>query len=309
MLLDEIESHSGLLLAEAGVAERLKTFPGVTLDRHMFNSGAIYSDAGRRALQVIYTEYIDIARRAKVPLVVSTPTFRASRDRLLAASMDAGDATKYMDCNYDAAMFMRRLREDIGGGVDICIGGLIGPKNDCYTPSQGLTESEAREAHAWQISELVRGGVDCIIGQTLPCLSEAKGMAQALADAKVDYVISFVLGSDGNLRDGTPLSEAIREVDEYASTPPLGYMVNCCYPCTVRPGNGDCSRLLGIMANASSLSPAVLESCLDTREEPLSQWVADMVAVRDTHPSVRILGGCCGTDARHLEGLVTALVD
>lgn len=117
---------------------------------------------------------------------------------------------------------MKKLRDDSGDyGEKILIAGTIGPKNDCYTPGEGLSKNEAEEFHAWQISELKKGGADFIIAETIPNIQEALGIAYAASKMNIDYIISFVISRNGKILDKTDLSDAIKLIDKNTSKIPL----------------------------------------------------------------------------------------
>jgi len=145
-----------LVLMEGAVNERLRRAPGIHLHPLLGNAALVQEPSGRKALSVIYQEYIDISGAADLPLMLFTPTWRADRERV-------GDAGIDPAINQDAARFLRALREQQTRPELIAIGGLLGPRNDCYLPEEGLSVERAREYHAWQADELVRGGVDYLV--------------------------------------------------------------------------------------------------------------------------------------------------
>jgi homocysteine S-methyltransferase len=61
-------------------------------------------------------------------------------------------------------------------------------------------------------------------------------------------------------------------------------------------------RVMGLLANTSSKSPEELEnlSYLDT--EGPGRFAASMMALHHNF-GTRILGGCCGTDGRHIQAI------
>ena len=89
-------------------------------------------------------------------------------------------------------------------------------------------------------------------------------------------------------------------------------MVNCAHPTHIAPalaGAGPWERVLGIRANASSKSHAELDESEELDEGDPVALAADYVALRDELPGLTLLGGCCGTDHRHLAAIADAWLD
>ena len=203
--------------------------------------------------------------------------------------------------NTDAVTFMREIRLD----ESIKIGGMIGCKNDCYLPDEGLSANDAENYHTWQIEQLVSGGVDFLIAETLPNIQEALGIARAMAKTNISYIISFVISRDGCVLDGTSLDAAIKLIDNNVSEQPIGYMVNCAHPSFLNPAGQPptlFSRLIGFQANASSLDHCSLENIGELQADSISEWSQLMLNFNRNY-GVKILGGCCGTGIEHLQYL------
>jgi homocysteine S-methyltransferase len=300
---------SPVILGEGALIERLRRSSGIELDPFVVNSALIYDEAGRAAMETICRQYLDIGRRHGLPLLLSTPTWRASRERISAAGHEG------RDLNGDNFRFLDALRRSCGDYarlVTIC--GLMSCRGDAYKPAEALPTVEAREFHAWQADALAAAGVDFLLAATLPALSEAIGLAQAQAATGLSYLVSFVARPEGTLLDGTPLKDAIAAIDAAASPRPLGYMVNCTHASIFRRAvthehNSSPlvrERVIGLLANTSALSPEELNEHPVLVEEPPELFGADVAALR-TELGLRVLGGCCGTDDRHIDSLARYL--
>lgn len=290
--------HS-LVLMEAAVVERLRRSGGVRLHDSLVNAPLIYDPVACEAMGAIYREYMTLAQNARLPLLVCTPTWRANQYRV----EESGVCNSI---NVDAAAYMQMLRDAQPHPDSIKIGGMIGCKNDCYRPDEGLSVEDAQHFHAWQIEQLAMGGVDFLIAVTLPNIQEALGIARAMATTGTPYIISFVIGKDGRVLDGNSLETAIAFVDANTTPQPLGYMVNCAHPSFLHPHTlpaETLSRLIGYQANASSLDHCELENADDVKIDSISEWGRLMLDFNSTH-GVRILGGCCGTGSEHLQYLI-----
>lgn len=297
--MQRLLEQNELVLAEAAVVERLRRGVDVTLHPRLVHAPLIYDAAGRRALEGIYREYIDIAMERGVPVLICTPTWRASFERVAEAGIPD-------TVNADAVGFLRRIRERQGRSrATVPIGGIVGCRNDCYLPEEGLSAAESERFHAWQIDRLANAGVDFLIAQTLPNVAEAVGIARAMACTGTPWVISFVIDRRGCVLDGTPLLDAVRSIDDAVSAPPLGYMVNCAHPsflCADDQPGALFDRLIGYLANASALDHHDLNGAGELQADDIAEWGEQMLALNRKH-GVKVLGGCCGTGPAHLEYL------
>jgi S-methylmethionine-dependent homocysteine/selenocysteine methylase len=187
------------------------------------------------------------------------------------------------------------------------VGGLLGCKNDSYRPLEGLDREAAFLFHKPQAKVLAASGVNYLMAATLPCLSEALGMAQALADTGLEYIVSFVIASRGRILDGTSMDEAFATIDgELGMQRPLGYMVNCAHPSFLKPEEMSpktLARLKGYQANASSLDHEKLDNAQKLEADDLWDWVTGMLGL-NMENGIPILGGCCGTTSEYLKALV-----
>ncbi len=287
-----------LILTEAAVVERLKRRKDITLDDHIVHAHLIYDAAGKKALSEIYSGYISIANRAQKPIMLCTPTWRANQERVEKSKTTTA-------VNIDAVKYIQELKDRTNSQFPIKIGGLISCKHDCYSPEKGLSVSEAKCFHAWQIQQLISEKIDFLIAVTLPNVDEALGIAMAMEDTDKPYILSFVIGRDGRVLDGNSLGYTIDYIDSQTKRKPLGYFVNCSYPSFINPKDQPPSvfkRLIGIQANASSLDHCELDSSSDVKSEPVKAW-GDLMVQLNQEYGVKVLGGCCGTDNEHLEFL------
>jgi S-methylmethionine-dependent homocysteine/selenocysteine methylase len=296
MNIKQIIDEHDLVLTEAAVIETLRRSGNVNLHPRLENALLIYDEAGKEALTALYQDFIAVARKADIPIMISAPTWRANQERIARSNV-----TK--DVNGDAVKFLKKLKEGCGPwAANIIIGGLVGCKNDCYKPNEGLSANEAQAFHSWQITRLAEAGVDFLLGVTLPSLAEAKGIALAMAQTDIPYIISFVINKEGRILDGNSLESSFQEIDAVCSRPPLGYMINCAYPSFLnarRQPGPVLSRLIGYQANASSLDHCQLDGAETLQADDLSDW-GDLMIELNKKFGVKILGGCCGTSCRHL---------
>jgi homocysteine S-methyltransferase len=297
------------ILGEGAVIERLRRCVGLELDPFLVNSAFIYQPAKRQALETICRQYLSIGRQFGLPLLISTPTWRASRERIAAAGFDG------VDVNGDNCRFLEELRESYGDYAEkVVICGLMSCRGDAYNPAEALPVDQALEFHAWQAEKLALAGTGLLLAATLPALSEATGLALALAATGTPYLLSFIARPEGTLLDGTPLTDAIAAIDAMATPGPVGYLINCTHVSFARAALTQETnssplvrrRVIGLLANTAALSPEELndsEHLVEEEPETFGRSVAGL----HRELGLKILGGCCGTDDRHIRSLAALL--
>jgi homocysteine S-methyltransferase len=307
--LAEFFGRFSRILGEGAVIERLRRNAGLELDPHLVNSAFIYDDLKRSALETICRQYLDIGREFDLPLLMSTPTWRASRERIEAAGY-----TGY-DVNGDNARFLDVLRKGYGGYAEkVVICGLMSCRGNAYSPTEALAADAAREFHAWQAGMLADAGVDFLLAATLPALSEAVGLARALAATAIPYMISFVVRPGGTLLDGTPLKAAVKTIDAGVTPRPFAYLINCTHASFARAAllhgvNSSArvrQRIIGLLANTAALSPEDLDDSTTLVEEDPDAFGLSVAGLH-RELGLKVLGGCCGTDDRHIRALAARL--
>ncbi len=307
--LQELLAASPAILGEGAVIERLRRSPGIHLDEHVVNSALIYDKSGRAALEGIYRQYLEIGQRYQLPLLLSTPTWRAGRERIAAAGL-AGH-----DLNGDNSRFLAELRDNYGDYArQVAICGLMSCRGDAYKPAEAMSVDAAGDFHSWQADALAVAGVDFLLAATLPALSEAIGLARAQAATGLPYLISFVARPEGTLLDGTSLDMAIANIDAAVTPRPLAYLINCTHASIFRSAllnerNSSPlvrARIIGLLANTAALSPDELDGSAELVEEAPEVFGNSVAALGD-ELNMKVLGGCCGTDERHIDCLARRL--
>jgi homocysteine S-methyltransferase len=305
----EFLERAPCILGEGAVIERLRRNSDLELDPYLVNSSFIYEDAKRAALETICRQYLEIGREFGLSLLMSTPTWRANRERIDAAGY-AG-----VDVNGDNFRFLDALRKSCGVYAEkVVICGLMSCRGDAYIPADALAVDEALEFHAWQAEKLADAGVDFLLASTLPAFSEATGLALALAATGKAYILSFVVRPEGTMLDGTPLKEVIAAIDAAVTPRPLAYLINCTHVSLARAAlmhKAHSSplvrqRIIGLLANTAALSPEDLNDSTRLVEEDPGTF-GKSVAGLHRELGLKILGGCCGTDDRHIRSLAAQL--
>jgi S-methylmethionine-dependent homocysteine/selenocysteine methylase len=267
-------------------------------------------DAGRAALVRYFEPYIAVAVRDGVGIVLETPTWRASADwaARLGYTID-----QLEDANRESVAFLAELRQrHETASTPIVLSGCIGPRGDGYQVGAAMSADEARTYHALQARAFARAGADLVTAITMTYAEEAIGLAEAARDAGMPVVISFTVETDGRLPSGQPLGDAIAAVDSATGSYPAYYMVNCAHPShfahLLEGSPAWASRLGGVRANASRLSHAELDEAEELDTGDPVELATDYRRLRQLAPVLRVLGGCCGTDHRHIDAISRAVV-
>lgn len=261
-------------------------------------------------IELYYRQYLDLARAQGLPFVLESPTWRASHgwcDHL-------GYTTDELDAlNRRAIELMIHLREEYETMANpIVISGCIGPEGDGYSPERVMTAEDAEIYHQNQINVLAEAGVDLVTGVTMTYAQEAMGVVRAAKKAGVPVAISFTVETDGRLVTGQSLADAIREVDLATGGGPAYYMINSAHPShfeSVLKGDGIWkTRIRGIRANASKCSHEELDNSSELDEGNPLELGRDYQRLMRLLPNVTVIGGCCGTDIRHVSEMVRACI-
>ncbi len=261
------------------------------------------SDRGRDALRRYFEPFLSVAEQRGLPFVLDTATWRATPDW---GAQLGYDRDRLADANRAAVEFARELARE---RPNVSINGVIGPRGDGYVVGERMTADEAAEYHAWQVGVFAETGVDRATAVTMTYPEEAVGVIRAAVDAGVPVVVSFTVETDGRLPDGTPLAPAFAQVDEATGAAAEFFMINCAHPTHIAAGlvqTAELERIGGLRVNASKLSHEELDAAEELDEGDPVELGRDNASLRDKLPSVRLLGGCCGTDHRHVAQIVAA---
>jgi len=260
------------------------------------------TEKGRKAIRNYFDRYLPMAVEHGVGFVLESPTWRANPD--WAAKVGYGKE-RLAELNRAGIQLMREVRAKYETArTPVIISGNVGPRGDGYDPGTLMTPDQAEAYHAWQIGIFREENVDLVSAFTMTNINEALGFTRAAQAARVPCVVSFTLETDGRLPTGETLGEAIETVDSQSGNGPAYYMINCAHPThfadVLDPKASWIKRLLGLRANSSCKSHAELDNSpeLDIgNPQELGGQYADLL---HSFPHIRVLGGCCGTDHRHI---------
>jgi S-methylmethionine-dependent homocysteine/selenocysteine methylase len=291
----------GLFLTDGGIETTLIFHQGIELP--LFAAfDLLKDDEGTETLRRYYEPYARLAGERGLGFVLESPTWRASPR--WAAEIGYGEQ-ELAELNRRAIALMEELRDQYDAGeAPIVISGCIGPQDDGYTPATKLSAADAQGYHATQIGTFRDTAADMVTAFTMTYVDEAVGVARAAEEAGIPSVISFTLETDGRLPSGQALAEAIEEVDGETGSAPAYYMINCAHPThfegALDGGAPWVGRIRGLRANASTRSHAELDEATELDEGDPADLGARYAALREKMPKLNVLGGCCGTDHRHV---------
>ncbi len=293
-----------LYLADGGLETTMMYREGIELPE--FAAFVLLNDQRRReALRRYYCSYIQIARQHGLAFTLDTPTWRANPDW---GEKLGYSRPRLAEVNRAAVGFADGIRaEHEAPRTPIAVCGTIGPRGDGYHPAGVMSAQEAEAYHAWQIAIFRDAGTDMVSAFTLTYADEAIGIVRAAATLRVPVSISFTVETDGRLPSGQSLGEAIEQVDAATDGASAYFMINCAHPVhfadELERGGAWMARLGGIRANASTKSHAELDQSPTLDSGDPTDLGAQYKRIKPRTASVRVIGGCCGTDTRHITSI------
>jgi homocysteine S-methyltransferase len=295
-----------LFLTDAGLETSLIFYDGVDLP--CFAAFPLLeTEDGRKKLSDYFRPFLQLARDRQTGFVLDTVTWRANADWGAQLGYDAAALDRI---NRQAVDFALELARDFEGPTNpIVVNGVIGPRGDAYRPEILMSADESQRYHDVQIAAFSDTAAGMVTALTLTYVEEAIGIARAARAHHIPLVLAFTVETDGRLPSGETLQQAIEAVESATDASPAYYMINCAHPSHFRDAlGGDAwrTRLLGLRANASTKSHAELDEATEIDAGDPLALAADYRALQATLPKLSVLGGCCGTDYRHMQAIAAA---
>lgn len=297
-----------LFLTDGGIETTLIFHDG--LDLPEFAAFDLLKDEeGFGALRRYFRTYAAIAAKYQVGFILESATWRASSDWGAKIGYSADDLKVK---NQQAIELLDEIRAEYeDANTKMVISGCIGPRGDGYNPSDFMTEEEAERYHKVQIETFSDTNTDMVTAITMTYFEEAVGITRAAKSLGMPVVISFTVETDGKLPSGQSLKDAIQKVDEATSNFPAYYMINCAHPThfenVLVESEPWLHRIRGLRANASTLSHAELDEAEELDDGSPSELSSQYNELRNKLSNLNALGGCCGTDHRHIEEIIKAI--
>lgn len=298
-----------ILVCDGGLETTMIYHEG--LDLPAFASFTLLGNAeGTAALRKYYARYADIAREHNAGLILETPTWRASSDW---GTQLGYSALELEAINLMAIELLVNLREQWAAEIQpIVIGGVIGPRGDGYLANNRMTVSEAAGYHGEQMRIFSETAADLVTAYTLNYVEEATGIVIAAMIRAMPIAISFTLETDGRLPSGQSLREAIETIDRETGGYPAYYQINCAHPShfehILADGGTWLDRIRGLRANASRKSHAELDASTELDDGNPGELGTSYKAMTSQLRKLSLIGGCCGTDHRHIAAMCEAVL-
>jgi homocysteine S-methyltransferase len=287
----------------ARVADRALLFDGATgtvLQHRWSGSGHGFEGLNLTAPEIVagaHAAYV----RAGVD-VVETNTFGANRFRL----DEHGLADRVAEVNAAAVA----IAAGAVAGTGVWIAGSVGPLGVVLTPIGRVVEAEARAAFTEQIEALVGSGVDLLVIETMPSISEVQIAAAVAREAAPDLpIVAMMTFTDD---DRTMLGVGAAEVGrELAGLDVDAVGVNC------SSGPNQVLRLTSAMREvAPELAIAAMPNAGFPERDASGrvaypatpEYFADYASAF-VDAGIRIIGGCCGTSDEHIAAMRAAIDD
>ena len=306
--LPQLESR--LFLSDAGLETMLTFQQGFTLPA--FASFVLLREqAGREALRAYFERFARLARDQASGLVLETPTWRANADWGRALGYTELALTEANRAAVALAATVRAAWD--APGLPIVISGNIGPRGDGYRAHQRMGSAAARDYHLAQVATFAATEADMVSAFTITYPDEAIGIVDAAAACDMPVAISFTLELDGRLPSGDRLSDAIIRTDLETGAYAAYYMINCAHPTHIAPALRERGpwreRLRGLRANASRRSHSERDDSSELDAGDPEQIGAEYLALQKVLPQMNVVGGCCGTDERHVAAIARHLLE
>jgi homocysteine S-methyltransferase len=300
-------SGDRVFLTDGGLETSMIFHHGLDLP-HFASFTLLEDEQGRAALREYFASFVAVAREHDAGFILDTATWRSNPDWGALLGYDAAALDRV---NREAVAFAQELRgEQDGADAPILVNGAVGPRGDGYVVELLMSADEAEEYHAAQVRSFAAAGADMVSAITMTYAEEAIGIARAAAAAGIPVAISFTVETDGRLPSGQSLGDAIAQVDFETGGSVAYFMVNCAHPShfehVLEQGGAWLGRIAGLRANASALSHAELDEAEELDEGDPDALSAEYVALRTHLRNVNVLGGCCGTDHRHVAAVAAA---
>lgn len=294
-------------LTDAGLETDILFNRGIDLP-HFASITLLKTETGRSALRDYYCGFLELAERMRSGIILESATWRASPEWAEPLGLPAHELDAL---NGNAIDMLVGLREEFRSTVPhIVVSGCIGPRGDGYDPGRIMSFEEAESYHFHQAGVLASAGADMLTAITMTNVPEAVGVARAAHALQAPVAISFTVETDGRLPTRDRLADAVVAVDEATAAYPAYFMINCAHPshfsACLEDGSKWTSRIGGVRANASRCSHSELDAMTELDSGDPAELARLHRDLRERFPTINVLGGCCGTDLRHVTAIAEA---
>lgn len=296
-----------LFLTDGGIETTLIFHEGLQLP-HFAAFDLLKTKNGEDVLRRYFQTYADIAQKFGAGLILESPTWRGSADWGAMLGYNSNDLA---EANHKAIYLLTEIRHKYETErTPVVISGCVGPRRDGYIPDQIMSAPEAQAYHQKQINVFADSDADMVCAITMNYVEEALGISKSAQQALMPVAISFTVETDGNLPTGQSLKSAIEQIDDATSGYPQYYMINCAHPTHFEHALDDhglwLKRIRGIRANASCKSHSELNDSIELDIGNPAELAMQYANLKKSLPYLNVMGGCCGTDHRHVKQIAMA---
>jgi S-methylmethionine-dependent homocysteine/selenocysteine methylase len=299
---ENLPQQSGrLFLTDGGIETTLIFHEGLELpDFAAFH--VLKTPEGEAALRKYFRTYAELARSFAAGLVLESATWRANPDW---GTRLGYDAAQLADANRKAIRLLEEIRDEYDSErTPVVISGCIGPRGDGYVPTSAMSAADAEDYHSSQLEVFAGSAADMAFAITMNYVEEAIGIVRASRRTGMPIAISFTVETDGRLPTGQPLGAAIEQVDAETAGYASYFGINCAHPSHFEPVLGEGAawqqRIGALRANASTKSHAELNESVALDIGDPGDLADGYARLKNALPRLNVMGGCCGTDHRHV---------
>ena len=218
-LLDRFrQSNDKVLLLDGGTGEELFR-RGVPDDRQTWSATAIVNKQYHSTLQAVHKSYIDAGSKAittnSYALVPGFPEEEAIRNTDTAGRL-ARDCvgTAQSEGNNHSNIGNSNDDDDESNLREALVLGSLGPLVESYRADLILPHAEGTARYKPLVEALVPH-VDILLAETMSCFEESAQAIDACAEHHdTPLLVSYTIGSDGNLRNGQDVRECVERLLE-----------------------------------------------------------------------------------------------
>ncbi len=234
--------------------------------------------------------------------ILLTDTFGGTRLRMR--------DSKYVDRAPEVNRRAVQLAREVIGERDVLVAGSMGPTGALFEPFGELTREDAVNTFAEQAAALTEGGADLLLLETFFALDEATAALEGVRKAShLPVVVSFSFDRGTRTMMGLTPAQVVR------AFVPLG----------IAAVGANCGKTLDAMEQVIAEMAATMQE----QEPPVPLWakpnaglprmVGDVAtydvapelmgeyAVRYVRAGARVVGGCCGSTAKHVAAIAKAV--
>lgn len=261
----------------------------------------------KEIIKKIYTEFIELAKKYNIYLIVDTFSWRLNKDWIIKSD------NKYSELDFFNKESVK-IATDLKNIYDkIIVNGEIGPRYEGYYIKNKIDIEESKNYHIEQI-KVFKGIVDTITAVLMNHISETLGIVLAAKEVGIPIIVSFTLDINNKLPSGETVEEAITKIDNDTEKYVICYIFNCVNPKYIldffkeNKNKKWIERIKGIKPNASVKTHEELDKLNELDTGDIDLLSNNCGEIKKICKNVNIFGGCCGTNVEHTEKIYKTVI-